>query len=57
MNNNTKTPEPEVSTANGLIWINKKLIYTDNNGNPVCDEPLTEIECKAFKKINEIINS
>ena len=57
MNNNIKIPEPEVSTANGFIWINKKRIYTDNNGNPVCDQPLTEIECKTFLKLNEIIKS
>ena len=53
MKDNTKIPEPEVSAANGLIWINKKLIYTDNNGNPVCDQSLTEIECKTFLKLKK----
>ena len=58
-----KTPEKElpidtsqvkVSRRKGVIWINRKRIYTDPNGRKVCEQLLTKEEMQKIKEMNLI---
>ena len=48
------TSKVKVTRRKGLLWINSKRIYTDQNGRKICEHHLEEDELQKIKEINLI---